>query len=101
MKIEDLLKKAQAQFSEANAALKTATATGESGAGLVKVTVNGRFEVLRVDIDPALAKDSLEMLEDLVAAAFNDAVHRIEAMQKERLGSVARGIVPPGFKLPF
>lgn len=101
MKIEDLLKKAQAQFSEANAALKTATATGESGAGLVKVTINGRFEALRVEFDPTLAQESLEMLEDLAAAAFNDAVHRIEALQKERLGEAARGMMPPGFKLPF
>lgn len=101
MKIEDLLKKAQAQFSEANAALKTATATGESGAGLVKATVNGRFEALRIEIDPSLAGEPLEMLEDLVAAAFNDAVHRVEAMQKERMGDVARGMMPPGFKLPF
>lgn len=101
MKLEDMLKKAQAQLSDAQDAMKTATATGESGAGLVKVTINGRFEALRVEIEPALTKESLSVLEDLVAAAFNDAVHRIEALQKERMGDVAKGMLPPGLKLPF
>ena len=101
MKIDEMLKKAQTQLSDAQAALKNATATGESGAGLVKVTINGRFEALRVEIDPSLTSESISMLEDLVAAAFNDAVHRIEAMQKERVGEMARGMLPPGFKLPL
>lgn len=105
MKIGDLLKQAhamQAQLSEAQETLEAASVTGESGAGLVKVTLNGRFEALRVDIDPTLVGDDRAMLEDLVAAAVNDAVHRVEAMQKESMGAMARRLgLPPGMKLPI
>ena len=104
MKLDDLFKQAramQAQLSEAQEGLKTATVTGESGAGLVKVTLNGRFEALRVDIHPNAASDQREILEDLVAAAINDAVQRVEALQKEKMGALARGMgMPPGFNLP-
>ena len=69
--------------------------TGESGAGLVKVTINGAHNCRRVEIDPSL-------LEDLVAAAFNDAAGRIEETQKEKMASVSSGMqLPPGFKMPF
>ena len=69
--------------------------TGESGAGLVKVTINGAHNCRRVEIDPSL-------LEDLVAAAFNDAARRIEETQKEKMASVSSGMqLPPGFKMPF
>ena len=69
--------------------------TGESGAGLVKVTINGAHNCRRVEIDPSL-------LEDLVAAAFNDAARRIEETQKEKMASVSAGMqLPPGFKMPF
>ena len=104
MKIDDLLKQAramQAQLSEAQEALESASVGGESGAGLVKVTLNGRFEALRVEIDPTLIGDDRSVLEDLVAAAINDAVHRVEAMQKERMGAMAQRLgLPPGIKLP-
>lgn len=105
MKLDDILKQAralQSQLSDAQDALAAATATGESGAGLVKVTMNGRFETLRVEIDQSILDDDRTMLEDLVAAAINDAVRRIGALQKENMGNLTKGIgLPPGFKLPF
>ncbi|GAA58059.1 DNA polymerase III subunit tau, partial [Clonorchis sinensis] len=74
--------------------------TGESGAGLVKVTINGAHNCRRVEIDPSLLEDDKEMLEDLVAAAFNDAARRIEETQKEKMASVSSGMqLPPGFKM--
>ncbi|AEC18026.1 YbaB/EbfC family nucleoid-associated protein [Gallibacterium anatis] len=76
--------------------------TGESGAGLVKVTVNGAHSCRRVEIDPSLLEDDKDMLEDLVAAAFNDAVRRADELQKEKMASVTAGMqLPPGFKMPF
>ena len=105
MKLDDILKKAQAMqadLSERQEALHTLTVIGESGAGLVKITLNGRYEALRVEIAPALVGDDQSVLEDLIAAAFNDAVHRVESKQKEQMGDLARGIgLPPGMKLPF
>lgn len=77
--------------------------TGESGAGLVKVTITGSHSVRRVDIDDSLMEeDEKEMLEDLIAAAFNDAARRIEETQKEKMASVTGGMqLPPGMKMPF
>jgi len=77
--------------------------TGESGAGLVKVTINGSHSVRRVEIDPSLMEeDEKDMLEDLIAAAFNDASRRIEETQKEKMAGVTGGMqMPPGFKMPF
>ena len=76
--------------------------TGESGAGLVKVTINGAHNCRRIEIDPSLMEDDKEMLEDLIAAAFNDAARRIEETQKEKMASVSSGMqLPPGFKMPF
>ena len=76
--------------------------TGESGAGLVKITINGAHNCRRIDIDPSLMEDDKEMLEDLIAAAFNDAVRRAEELQKEKMASVTAGMpLPPGFKMPF
>ncbi|MGL4545750.1 MAG: YbaB/EbfC family nucleoid-associated protein, partial [Plesiomonas sp.] len=75
---------------------------GESGAGLVKVTINGAHNCRRIDIDSSLMEDDKEMLEDLIAAAFNDAARRIEETQKERMAQVTGGMqLPPGFKMPF
>ncbi|HUO44918.1 MAG TPA: YbaB/EbfC family nucleoid-associated protein [Burkholderiales bacterium] len=75
---------------------------GQSGAGMVKVTMTCRHDVKRVSIDPALLAEDREMLEDLVAAAINDAVRRVEATIQEKMGSVTGGLgLPPGFKLPF
>ncbi|MCP3697862.1 MAG: YbaB/EbfC family nucleoid-associated protein [Aliivibrio sp.] len=77
--------------------------TGESGAGLVKVTITGSHSVRRVEIDPSLMEeDEKDMLEDLIAAAFNDASRRIEETQKEKMAGVTGGMqMPPGFKMPF
>lgn len=75
---------------------------GESGAGMVKVTVNGAHNCRRVEIDPGLLEDEKEMLEDLIAAAFNDAARRIDEAQKEKMAQVSGGMqLPPGFKMPF
>ncbi|HTT07880.1 MAG TPA: YbaB/EbfC family nucleoid-associated protein [Gammaproteobacteria bacterium] len=75
---------------------------GESGAGMVKVTMTGRHDVRRVEIDPALLKDDRGMLEDLIAAAVNDAVRRVEQASQQRLSGLTTGLnLPPGMKLPF
>jgi DNA-binding YbaB/EbfC family protein len=75
---------------------------GQSGAGMVKVTITCRNEVKRVSIDPSLLADDKDMLEDLVVAAMNDAIRRAEQTAQEKLGSVTAGLpLPPGFKMPF
>ncbi len=75
---------------------------GQSGAGLVKVTMTCSHAVRRVDIDPSLMEEDKEMIEDLVAAATNDAVRRVAEMSQEKMGSVTGGMnLPPGFKMPF
>ncbi len=75
---------------------------GQSGAGLVKVVMTCRHDVKRVSIDPSLVGEDRDMLEDLVAAAFNDAVRRVEATTQEKLAGFAGGMgMPPGFKMPF
>jgi DNA-binding YbaB/EbfC family protein len=82
--------------------LATIEVEGQSGAGLVKVVMTCRHDVKRVTIDASLLKDDKDMLEDLVAAAFNDAVRRAEAMTQEKMGSMTAGLgLPPGMKLPF
>jgi hypothetical protein len=79
-----------------------AEVTGESGAGLVKVVMNGRHDVRSVSLDDSLMKENKEFLEDLLAAAVNDAVRKVEAQSKDALSSMTGGInLPPGFKLPF
>jgi DNA-binding YbaB/EbfC family protein len=75
---------------------------GQSGAGMVKVVMNCKHEVKRVVIDPSLLGDDKEMLEDLVAAAFNDAARRVESTVAEKMSGFTAGLgLPPGFKLPF
>lgn len=75
---------------------------GQSGAGMVKVTMTCKKQVKRVQIDPSLVGDDKDMLEDLVAAAFNDAVRRAEETEQQKMQSVTAGMpLPPGFKLPF
>jgi len=75
---------------------------GQSGAGLVKIVMTCKHDVKRVVIDPSLVGDDKEMLEDLVAAAFNDAARRVEAAVAEKMGGMTAGLgLPPGFKLPF
>ena len=104
MNIGDMFKQAremQSRLNDVQESLKKATVTGESGAGLVKITLNGRFEALRVEIDSLAADEDQAVLEDLIAAAFNDAVRRVEAMQKEKMSDLAQGFgLPPGMDLP-
>jgi DNA-binding YbaB/EbfC family protein len=76
--------------------------TGEAGAGLVKVTMTGNHNVRWVSIDDSLMSDDKEMLEDLIAAALNDAVRRVEENNKEQMAKITGGLqLPPGMKLPF
>ena len=75
---------------------------GQAGAGMVKVTMTCRHDVKRVSIDPSLLSDDKDMLEDLVAAAVNDAVRKVESTVQEKMASVTAGLpLPPGMKLPF
>ncbi|WP_292920788.1 YbaB/EbfC family nucleoid-associated protein [Nitrosomonas sp.] len=82
--------------------LATIEVEGQSGAGMVKVIMTCRHDVKRVSIDDSLVGDDKEMLEDLVAAAFNDAVRRVEATTQENMAELSSGLgLPPGIKLPF
>ncbi|MFP3978313.1 MULTISPECIES: YbaB/EbfC family nucleoid-associated protein [Marinobacter] len=100
-----LMKKAQQmqeQMQKAQEEAAKAEITGESGAGLVKVTMNGRHDVRKVEIDPSLMSEEKDILEDLLAAAVNDAVRRVEANQKDAMSGMMSGMgMPPGFKMPF
>ena len=92
----------QANMQKAQAEIAAMEVTGESGGGMVKVTMNGKHEASRVQIDPAVPLDDREMVEDLVAAAINDAAQRIEKETQQRMAAVMGGMnLPPGFKLPF
>lgn len=92
----------QENMQKAQAELETVEVTGESGAGLVKVTMTCRHDVRRVEIDPSLIGDDREMLEDLVAAAVNDANQRVEKTTQEKMSSLTAGMgLPAGMKLPF
>lgn len=101
----NLMKQAQevqANMQKAQESIAAIEVDGESGAGMVKVRMTGRHEVRQVVIDPELLKEDKEMLEDLVAAAINDAVHRVEAAVKDTMASATAGInLPAGLKLPF
>lgn len=93
----------QANMQQAQEELANMEVSGESGGGLVKVVMTGRHELRRVNIDPSLfQEDEREMVEDLVAAAVNDAVQRIEKTVQEKMSGFTEGMgLPPGFKLPF
>jgi len=98
-----LMKQAQAMqenMKKAQDQLALIEVEGESGAGLVKVLMTCKHEVKRVTIDPSLLADDKDMLEDLVAAAFNDAVRKAEATSAEKMSGLTAGM-PAGFKLPF
>jgi nucleoid-associated protein EbfC len=100
-----LMKQAQAMqdnLRRAQEELATLEVTGESGAGLVKVQMTCKHDVKRVSIDPSLLADDKDMLEDLVAAAINDAVRRVDAMSQEKMGKLTAGMPQiPGMKFPF
>ena len=93
--MQDNMKKAQEELAQTEV-------EGQAGAGLVKVTMTCRHDVKRVKIDPSLVAEDRDMLEDLVAAAVNDAVRRVETTTQEKMSGLTAGLpLPPGFKLPF
>ncbi|MEP7205541.1 MAG: YbaB/EbfC family nucleoid-associated protein [Casimicrobiaceae bacterium] len=93
--MQDNLKRAQDELAQIEV-------EGQAGAGLVKVVMTCRHDVKRVTIDPSLLGEDRDMLEDLVAAAFNDAVRRAESTTQEKMSGLTMGMpMPPGFKLPF
>ena len=103
--ISDLMQQAQkmqADMQKAQEELSNAEVRGESGAGLVSVIMTGRHDVKRVSIDDAVLEEDKEVLEDLLAAAVNDAVRKVEAHNQDAMSGLASGLnLPAGFKLPF
>ena len=101
----DIMKQAQQmqeKMAEMQQELANNEVVGEAGAGMVKVTMTGRHDVNNVEIDTSLLSEAKEMLEDLLAAAVNDAVRRVEASNKDMMSKLTGGIpMPPGFKMPF
>lgn len=94
--------KMQENLQKAQEELGNMEITGESGGGLVAVVMTGRHEVRRVSIDDSLLQEDKDMLEDLVAAAVNDAVHKVEKATQEKFSGMAAGMgLPGGMKLPF
>ena len=94
--------KMQEDMQKAQEEIANMEIEGQSGGGLVKVTMNGQHELRRVSIDDSLVGDDKDMLEDLVAAAVNDASQRLAAASKEKLSGLTNGMeLPPGMKLPF
>jgi nucleoid-associated protein EbfC len=101
----DLMKQAQemqANMQKAQEELARAEVTGQSGAGLVSVVMTGRYDVKQVSLDDSLMSEDKEILEDLLAAAVNDAVRKVEANSKEKMAGMTAGMnLPPDFKMPF
>lgn len=94
--------KMQAQMQKAQEELAGLEVTGEAGGGLVRLRMTCKHEVRQVSIDPSLVGDDREMLEDVLVAAFNDALRKVERTVQEKLGGVTAGMgLPPGLKLPF
>ena len=92
----------QANMQKVQAEIANIEVSGESGGGMVKVLMTGKHEVKRVQIEPSVVSEDREMLEDLIAAATNDAVHKVEARVQEKMSSLTAGLqLPPGMKLPF
>lgn len=103
--IGQLMKQAQemqANMKKAQEEMASLTVTGESGAGVVRITMTCQHQVRSVAIDDSMIGDDKEMLEDLIVAAFNDAVRKVEATVQEKFSGMASGMaLPPGMKLPF
>ncbi len=101
----DLMKQAQAMqdnMQKMQADMANKEVCGESGAGMVKVVMNGRHDVKNVDIAAELLTEEKSILEDLLAAAVNDAVHKVEQANKDMMNDLTGGLqMPPGFKMPF
>jgi DNA-binding YbaB/EbfC family protein len=100
-----LMKQAQAMqenMKQAQDAIAAMEVEGEAGGGMVKIVMTGRHDVKRVTISPTLLSEDRDMLEDLVAAAMNDAVRKVEAASQQKMAGLTAGMpLPPGFKLPF
>jgi nucleoid-associated protein EbfC len=104
--IGNMMKQAQqlqANMQRAQAEIAALEVTGEAGGGMAKVTLTGKHEARRVSLDPSIvSSDDKEMLEDLIAAAINDAVQKLERATQEKMASVMGGMqLPPGMKMPF
>lgn len=103
--IGQLMKQAQQMqenMKKAQEEMASLTVTGESGAGMVRIVMTCRHEVQSLDIDDSLVGDDKEMLEDLVTAAFNDAIRKVESTVQDKFSGMASGMgLPPGLKLPF
>ncbi len=103
--IGQLMKQAQqmqAEMQKAQEEIARMEVTGESGGGMVRITMTGKHDVRSIEIDDSLVGDDKEMLEDLLVAAFNDAVRRADNAVQERFAGIAGGLsLPPGLKLPF
>ena len=102
--LSDLMKQAQkmqADMQKTQEELANVEILGEAGAGLVKVVMTGRHDVKRVSIDPAVLSEDKEVLEDLLAAAVNDAVRKVEKTTQDKMGGLTAGLNIPGMKLPF
>ena len=103
--IGQLMKQAQemqANMKKAQEEMASITVIGESGAGMVKITMTCRHQVQSVEIDDTLVGDDKEMLEDLIVAAFNDSIRKVEKTVQEKFSGMASGMsLPPGMKLPF
>jgi nucleoid-associated protein EbfC len=94
--------KMQADMQKVQEEIQNMEITGMAGGGMVTVVMTGRHDVKRVNIDNSLMQDDKEMLEDLIAAAVNDGVRKIESETKQRMASMTNGLsLPPGMKLPF
>ncbi|MFK8026632.1 MAG: YbaB/EbfC family nucleoid-associated protein [Gammaproteobacteria bacterium] len=94
--------KMQEDMQKAQEEIKLIEVEGQSGGGMVKVTMMGSHEVKRIAVDDSLIGDDKDMLEDLIAAAMNDAVHKLEATTKDKYAGLTSGMsLPPGMKLPF
>ncbi len=105
MNIQDLMKQAQqmqSKMQQMQEDMANAEVKGEAGAGLVSVIMTGRHDVKRVQIDQSLLSEDKEMLEDLLAAAVNDAVRKIETQNRDQMAKMTAGMgIPPDFKMPF
>ena len=92
----------QEKMQKAQEEVANMEVTGLSGAGMVKVTMTGRHDVKRVELNDDLLSEDKEILEDLIAAAVNDAVRKVDEQSKDKMAGVTAGIpLPPGFKMPF
>lgn len=100
----NLMKQAQqlqSNMEKAQEDLANMEVTGQAGGGMVNVVMTGRYDCRRITISSELWQEDKEMVEDLIAAAINDAVRQVETQSKEKMANMTSGMLPPGFKLPF